>query len=139
MQRIQGFTKQCVTLAFSCAIYKQNLVRRLEHPKCSSVPQNFKFCIISVLKMLYFSLIHCHLKYCTVSWRIVSGSFLYSLEVLHNNILKPVTFNNFRCHIALLYKSRVFFKENVRNPVWICRDPISLILGTRFSLILGTR
>jgi len=32
-----------------------------------------------------------------------------------------------------------FFKENVRNPVWICRDPISLILGTRFSLILGTR
>jgi len=31
------------------------------------------------------------------------------------------------------------FKENVRNPVWICSDPISLILGTRFSLILGTR
>ena len=32
-----------------------------------------------------------------------------------------------------------FFKENVWNPVWICRDPISLILETRFSLILGTR
>jgi len=32
-----------------------------------------------------------------------------------------------------------FFKENVRNPVWTSRDPISLILGTRFSLILGTR
>jgi len=31
-----------------------------------------------------------------------------------------------------------FFKENIRYPVWICRDPISLILGTRFSLILGT-
>jgi len=31
-----------------------------------------------------------------------------------------------------------FFKENVRNPVWICRDPVSLILGIRFSLILGT-
>jgi len=31
-----------------------------------------------------------------------------------------------------------FFKENVRYLVWICRDPISLILGTRFSLILGT-
>jgi len=25
-----------------------------------------------------------------------------------------------------------FFKEHVRNQVWICRDPISLILGTRF-------
>jgi len=34
---------------------------------------------------------------------------------------------------------RVFLKENVRYLVWTCRDPISLILGTRFSLILGTR
>ena len=25
-----------------------------------------------------------------------------------------------------------FFNENVRYPVWICRDPISLILGTRW-------
>jgi len=31
-----------------------------------------------------------------------------------------------------------FFKENVRYPVWTCRDPISLILWTRFS-ILRTR
>jgi len=34
---------------------------------------------------------------------------------------------------------QVFFKENVRYPVWICRDPISLILQNRFSLILATR
>jgi len=33
----------------------------------------------------------------------------------------------------------VFFKENVRYPVLICRNPISLILGTQFSQILGTR
>ena len=33
---------------------------------------------------------------------------------------------------------RVFFKENVRYPVWTCGDPISLIQGTRFS-ILRTR
>jgi len=39
--------------------------------------------------------------------------------------------------IYVLYQ--VFFKENVRYQEWICRDPISLILGTRFSLILGTR
>jgi len=32
-----------------------------------------------------------------------------------------------------------FFKENVSDPVWTCRDPISLILGALFSLILGTR
>jgi len=36
------------------------------------------------------------------------------------------------------HTSSGFFKENVRYPVWICRDPISLILGTRFSLILRT-
>jgi len=27
---------------------------------------------------------------------------------------------------------QVFFKENVRYPVWTCRDPISLFLGTRW-------
>ena len=32
-----------------------------------------------------------------------------------------------------------FFKGNVRYPVYTCRDPISLILETRFYLILGTR
>jgi len=32
-----------------------------------------------------------------------------------------------------------FLKENVRFLVWTCRDPISLILGTRFSLILRAR
>jgi len=31
-----------------------------------------------------------------------------------------------------------FFKENVRYPVLICRNPICLILGTQFSLLLGT-
>ena len=27
-----------------------------------------------------------------------------------------------------------FFQENVKQPVWTCRDPISLILGTRAGL-----
>ena len=31
------------------------------------------------------------------------------------------------------------FKENVGYPILTCRDPIHLILGTRFSLIVGTR
>ena len=38
----------------------------------------------------------------------------------------------------LQYVYQVFLKKNVRYPVWTCRDPISLNLGTRFS-ILGTR
>jgi len=28
-----------------------------------------------------------------------------------------------------------FFKENVRYPIWTCRVLISLILGTRFSIL----
>ena len=38
-----------------------------------------------------------------------------------------------------MFFNQVVLKENARYPVWTCRDPISLILETRFSLILGTR
>jgi len=41
--------------------------------------------------------------------------------------------------IHIYFDHLVFFKENVRYPEWTCRDPISMILGTRFSLIPGTR
>ena len=45
----------------------------------------------------------------------------------------------YKTHVAVIEKftfmtSRFFFKENVRYPVWI-----SLILGTRFSVTVGTR
>jgi len=33
----------------------------------------------------------------------------------------------------------IFGKENIRYPLWTFREPISLILGTWFSLILETR
>ena len=41
-----------------------------------------------------------------------------------------------RCY---LLHNPAFFKENYSYPVLTCREPISLILGTRFALILGTR
>jgi len=41
--------------------------------------------------------------------------------------------------IHIYFDHLVFFKENVRYPEWTCRDPISMILGTRISLIPGTR
>jgi len=50
--------------------------------------------------------------------------------------------SNFLCNNPVTLFSVVagfFFKENVRYPVWTCRDPVCLILGTRFSLVLGTR
>jgi len=36
------------------------------------------------------------------------------------------------------YINQGFFEENVKYPVWTYRDPISLILGTRFFLVRGT-
>jgi len=60
---------------------------------------------VDVLKMLYFSLVHCHLKYCVVSWGTATNSVLQPLEVMHNNILRTITYNNYRCHITPLYKS----------------------------------
>ena len=60
---------------------------------------------VDVLKMLYFSLVHCHLKYCIVSWGTVTNSVLQSPEVVHNNILRTITYNNLKCHITPLHKS----------------------------------
>ena len=60
---------------------------------------------VDVLTMLYFSLVHCHPKYCIVSWDTATYSVLQPLEVAHNNILRSITYNNFRCHITPLYKS----------------------------------
>ena len=65
---------------------------------------------------------------------VSSGSYVWLLPTrLSTNIdclLNPY----------IVFKSaQVFLKENVRHPVWTCRDPLSLIVGTRFSLILRTR
>jgi len=42
------------------------------------------------------------------------------LEVIKTSVRKDLTD----------FLAQGFFKENVRYPVWICREPISLILGT---------
>jgi len=34
--------------------------------------------------------------------------------------------------VKTIYVDQGIFKENVRYAVWTCRDPVSLILGTRF-------
>jgi len=55
--------------------------------------------------MLYFNLVHCHLKYCIVSWGTATNSVLQPLEVVHNNFLRTITYNNYSCHITTLYIS----------------------------------
>ena len=57
---------------------------------------------------------------------------------LEENIT-PLDLNKNKNCQAIFYFKQGFFKENVRYPVCTCRDLISLILGIRFSLILGTR
>ena len=63
--------------------------------------------------------------------RYFSDQLVDVTHFIYSNCLKEQSTN--------LYSKAFFSKENVRYPVWICRDPIYLILGTRFSLILGTR
>jgi len=60
---------------------------------------------VDVLKMLYFSLVHCHLKYCIASWGADTNSVLQPLEVVHNTILRTITHNKHRCHITPVHKS----------------------------------
>jgi len=55
--------------------------------------------------MIHFSLVHCHLKYCIVSWGTANNSVLQPLQVVYNNILRTITYNNLRCDITPLYKS----------------------------------
>jgi len=65
---------------------------------------------MDVLKMLCFRLVHCHLKYCIISWGTATNSVLQPLEVVHNNILRTIRYNNYRFHITPLYKSLNFLK-----------------------------
>jgi len=70
---------------------------------------------------------------------------MYAFDSNDVNMTCMMTINRFRkfpttsetLSIQRFYQD--FFKENVRYPVCTCRDPISLILENRFSLVLGTR
>jgi len=55
-----------------------------------------------------------------------------SMDFKHGCVLRNVP-----SLIHILLTTSSFFKEYDKYPVWTCRDPISLNLGTRFSLILG--
>jgi len=37
-------------------------------------------------------------------WGTATNSVLRPLEVVHNNILRTITYNNYRCHITPVYK-----------------------------------
>jgi len=58
---------------------------------------------------------------------------------MHNQLPVSAIITNFDYHATKLLQAynciRLFFKENIRYPVW---TRFSLILGTRFSIV-GTR
>ena len=90
----------------------------------------------SVLYILVTVRIECKVinHYETYTWQCgLSQKRTYRSSSAKLNFLYLAVRFFFRLHLK-----QVFFKENVRNPMWTCRDPISLIIGTRFSLILGT-
>jgi len=53
--------------------------------------------------MLYFSLAHCHLEYCIVSWGAATNSVLQPREVVRNYILHLLHIATL--DVTLLYKS----------------------------------
>ena len=79
-------------------------------------------------------------------WKLISSSECLLLAAVVEVAARTVTLPNLlnlggarACWFCSDCCCRVLFKENVRYPVWTFRDPIFLILGTRFSLILRTR
>jgi hypothetical protein len=43
-----------------------------------------------ILKILYFSLIHCHLSYCIETWGLANKSVLQQLQILQNRAIKII-------------------------------------------------
>jgi len=54
---------------------------------------------------------------------------LHAALVFKNALLSAMLREN---AVKTIYVDQGIFKENVRYAVWTCRDPVSLILGTRF-------
>ena len=55
------------------------------------------------LKSLYYSLAYTHLQYAVCAWGKVSKTALHRLNVLHNKIIRCITFSSFQSHVTPLY------------------------------------
>ena len=91
-------------------------------------------CCAACFAQIVMLLIQCYNSTVSLGYPPTCNEAVMYLSTLEN------TFQNrpsWKCNFLRL--NTVFFKKNIRYPIWTCRGPISLILGTRFSLILGTR
>jgi len=64
-----------------------------------------KFDPIAVLRIFYYCFVYYDLQYCIMSWGTANNSVLQPFNVLHNNILRIMTFSNYSCHVTSLYKN----------------------------------
>jgi len=67
------------------------------------------FVPVNAIRIIYFCLVYSHLQYCIVSYGTTCDSVLQPLNTIYNNVLRALTFSNFKCHITPLYKN-FFFK-----------------------------
>jgi len=73
-----------------------------------------------------------------MSWGTANKSVLQPLNVLHNNILRIMTFSNYICHVAPSYNNLNVLKLNWQN---LCinyimvRCPKSLTISSKIFLI----
>ena len=75
----------------------------------SMIYKIWNFVPINPLRIIYCCFIYSHLQYCIVSHGTACNSVLKPLDTIHNNVLRALTFRNFKCHITPLYKQLCFF------------------------------
>ena len=69
------------------------------------------FVPINALRIIYHCFVCSHLQYCIVSYGTACDSVLQPLNTTHNNVLRALTFSNFKCHITPLYKQLFFLNK----------------------------
>ena len=58
-----------------------------------------------ICRLLYMSLIHCHLMYCLEVWGCASNLALHPLEVIQKRIIRLMSFAPYQSHTAHLFES----------------------------------
>jgi len=59
---------------------------------------------INALRVIYYSFVYSQLQYCIISYGTASDSVLHPLNIMHNKVLRALTFSHYRCKITPLYK-----------------------------------
>jgi len=65
------------------------------------------FVPINALRIIYYCFVYSHLQYCVVSYGTACDSVLQLLITIHN-VLRALTFSNFKCHITPSYEQLFF-------------------------------